>query len=136
MQLEGFTDASHILRAGVYALVSRGRVIYVGKSKRMLSRIDQHRAAYTAKRKRGNSWLIETLGIAAITFDEIHIRPCRLEELDDLEREMITRYQPQYNTKLRTPGRLPEIMTMPSGLSVSLVPPAAPTLSRRSIAFA
>ena len=33
MQLEGFTDVSTLLRAGVYALCKRGVVIYVGKSK-------------------------------------------------------------------------------------------------------
>lgn len=134
MHLDGFLDVSPTLRAGVYALVSHGRVIYVGKSKRMLSRIDQHRAAYSAKRRKGAnaSWITDTLGIPGLTFDEVHIRPCRLEDLDAIEREMIDRFQPQYNVRLRTPGRLPEIMVV-NGVSVSLVPAALPPITRRAL---
>lgn len=134
MELEGFYDVSEILRAGVYALVKNGRVIYVGKSKRMLTRLDQHRRAYSAKRQKGLNWIVENLGIPGLLFDEVHVLPCLVDDLDRLEAEMIDRYQPQYNTKLRTPGRLPAVMLI-AGINVPLVPRnPQPALTRRSIA--
>ncbi len=129
MDLEGFSDATDILRAGVYALVKANTVIYIGKSKRMLSRIDQHRRVYT-ERRRGASWLADQLGLPGILFDEVHICPCRLDQLDELERKMITKYQPRYNTKLRTPGRLPEVMNI-RGVSINLAPRPVAAFERR-----
>lgn len=131
MELEGFTDVSQVLRAGVYALVKNGRVIYVGKSKRMLTRLDQHRSAYSAKRQGKMSWIIENLGIPGLLFDEVHVRPCLVDDLDMLEREMIDRYQPQYNVRLRTAGKLPAVMVI-GGVTVPLAPKAP--MTRRAIA--
>lgn len=99
MQLEGFTDVSHLLRAGVYALCKRGVVIYVGKSKSLYSRIYTHKhfANRGAKGRAIPSWL----PIKGIQFDEVFIRPCSLEALDSLEHEMINLYKPKYNQSLK-----------------------------------
>ena len=96
MQLEGFTNISESLRCGVYALVMKGKVIYVGKSKCMLVRIYSHR---NAKSKRGSlpSWF----PIKGIAFDEVHVRVCHPVSLDKLEFDMINLYKPRLNTNLK-----------------------------------
>ena len=96
MQLEGFTNISEALRCGVYALLMKGKVIYIGKSKCMLVRIYSHR---NAKSKRGSlpSWF----PIKGIAFDEVHVRPCHPDSLDKLEFDMINLYKPRLNTNLK-----------------------------------
>lgn len=100
MQLEGFTNASDVLRSGVYALCAKGVVIYVGKSKAMLARINSHRSIWAAKRK--GRTVPDWLPIPGLLFDEVHIQPCRLDQIDRLEREMIDRYKPRYNVQLKS----------------------------------
>lgn len=102
MELQGFADCSEILRSGVYALVKGNRVIYVGKSKSMIARINAHRRAWIDRRKK-EAWITNVLGIPGLLFDEIHIRPCPVHLLDELEQEMISRYQPHYNARLKKP---------------------------------
>ncbi len=97
MVLDGFIDVSQSLKSGVYALVSQGQVVYVGKSKCMLVRIYSHR---NAKSKKGSlpSWF----PVKGIAFDEIHIQPCHPDRIDELENQMINRYKPKFNTLLKT----------------------------------
>lgn len=99
MQLNGFLDVSPLLRAGVYALCKRGVVIYVGKSKSLYARVYTHKhfANRGAKGKAVPSWL----PVKGIQFDEVFIRPCRLEDLDALEAQMINLYKPRYNESLK-----------------------------------
>lgn len=131
MQLEGFADASASLRSGVYALCAKGRVIYVGKSKSMIGRINAHRKAWVAKRK-NESWISDVLGIPGLMFDEVHIRPAPLHDLDRLEREMIDKYKPHYNVQLRTQGAIrAPISIVVAGLSLQLNAPYQPLVSRR-----
>ena len=96
MQLEGFTNISEALRCGIYALVMKGKVIYIGKSKCMLVRIYSHR---NAKSKKGSlpSWF----PIKGIAFDEVHVQPCHPDMLDKLEFDMINLYKPRLNTNLK-----------------------------------
>lgn len=111
MELEGFSDVSAILRSGVYALARKGVVIYVGKSKSMIGRINTHRRAWIDRRKK-ESWVTEVLGIPGLMFDEIHIRSCPLHLLDRLEREMIDKYRPHYNIQLRSNGEIRAPITL------------------------
>ena len=101
MIVEGFFEVSQILRSGVYLLAHRGVVIYIGQSKAMLARIATHRSMWGAKR-RGK--VPDWLPIKGILFDEVFIRPCPLDLLDELELEMIQIYKPKFNTRLKTPG--------------------------------
>ena len=96
MTLEGFTNISEALRSGVYALCAKGRVIYIGKSKCMLVRIYSHR---NAKSKKGAlpSWF----PIKGITFDEVHVRLCHPDQIDQLEFDMINLYKPKLNVNLK-----------------------------------
>jgi hypothetical protein len=56
-------------------------------------------------------------------FDEVHVLPCRIEDLDVVERAMIELYRPFYNIKLKPPTLAP---TLPS---------AAVIASRQSAGF-
>lgn len=129
MQLDGFTEASAILRSGVYALCARGVVIYVGKSKAMIARIAAHRTKWIDKRKKrpGADWI----PIPALLFDEIHVLPVPVHLLDQVEAEMINRYKPRYNVQLKTsaPAQLPTSITI-AGKAIALAPPR-PTVERR-----
>lgn len=97
MQLEGFTDVSTILQGGVYALVHRGIVVYVGKSKVMLGRVYTHRVAWGKK----NNAKVGLKPQKGILFDAVWIRPCPLTDIDAIESAMINLYKPRYNDKLR-----------------------------------
>lgn len=111
MELEGFTDVSKMLQGGVYALVHRDVVVYVGKSKVMLGRVYTHRVAWGKKSK-------AAVGLKpqrGILFDAIWVRPCALASIDELESAMINLYKPRYNDKLRN-GLPVDISALISGL--------------------
>ena len=95
MALEGFVPVGDILHAGIYALIWRGRVVYIGKSKQMLGRINAHWARGKGPRP---DWLPKT-----ILFDDVHVLPCKLEDIDALEAGMIEIYRPRYNVQLKKP---------------------------------
>jgi GIY-YIG catalytic domain len=98
MELEGFANVGEVLKSGVYALVYRGAVVYIGKSKVMLTRIYTHRSMYARSRKPLGSlpWLSK-----GIKFDDVWVRPCPSAKLDQLEYEMINRYKPKHNQLLK-----------------------------------
>lgn len=127
MRLEGFEDISTVLRAGVYALAYRGAVVYVGKSKSLYSRIYAHRSMWTKARqgKKPPAWWPSS--VKGILFDEVHIRPCRLDQLDALEQELINRYKPRYNVQLKAPGPItaPIPLTI-NGVALCLNQPSQP----------
>lgn len=116
MQLEGFTNVSTILQGGVYALVHRGVVVYVGKSKVMLGRVYTHRVAW-GKKSKAQVGLKPQKGIL---FDAVWIRPCPLTEIDAIESAMINLYKPRYNSLLRN-GLPVDISALVSGLVASRV---------------
>lgn len=134
MELQGFVDISASLRAGIYALVSGGKVVYVGKAKAMLVRVCTHRS--NARRK-VPAWLPDTA--KGIIFDEVHIRPCHPDEIDDLEHALINFYKPRYNVQLKHFGnprmKAPLTIVSPSGVAVQLggavVVPERPRVERR-----
>lgn len=97
MQLEGFIDASALLQGGVYALVHRGIVVYVGKSKVMLGRVYSHRVQWGKKSTKA----VGLKPIKGILFDSVWVRPCPLDSIDELESAMINLYKPRYNHHLR-----------------------------------
>lgn len=99
MELPGFVDVSEILRCGVYALLYRKKIVYVGQSKTMLMRIYRHRNGV------GNSERARASG--GITFDEVQVRPCRVELLDELERSLIAKYEPKYNVLHNSGWKVP-----------------------------
>lgn len=95
--LEGFVNLSASLKPGIYALLCQGVVVYIGQSRKPLSRIEAHRSLWG--RKKAPGWL----PIRGILFDEVHVLPCRIEQLDEVERALIDLYKPKYNVKLKSP---------------------------------
>lgn len=126
--LEGFRDVSVMLRPGIYALVKDGVVVYVGQAKRPLTRIEAHRSLWG--RKSAPGWL----PIKAILFDEVHVFPCRVEDLDRIERAMIDLYKPKYNVKLKAPTPVATPFNISIGdavLAFNAKQPKSPPLHRR-----
>lgn len=110
MKIEGFVNADEMLRAGVYALTWRGKVVYIGKSKCMLNRIYQHKTLWGRKSLKNKvpSWM----PVAGVRFDGIWVRPCMLEQMDALEQELIKKYKPQYNVTHKPVERTPIPMNL------------------------
>lgn len=103
MDSDGFFDVSEILRCGVYALLYRGVVVYVGQSRRMLTRVYTHRNLWGKKR------VPEVIAKArGINFDEVWVRPCRPDLLDELEKELIQKYRPRHNVHFKAGAEMPK----------------------------
>jgi len=94
MELAGFIGVGEILRSGIYALVWHGRVVYIGQSKKMLQRIYAHKNLVGKPKSLFTS-------ARGVRFDDVFICPCPIEKLDELEKEMINLYKPQYNVNLK-----------------------------------
>ncbi|TXH42311.1 MAG: GIY-YIG nuclease family protein [Desulfurellales bacterium] len=97
--MDGFIEASGFLRSGVYMLLFKGQVVYIGKAKSMLERVYAHR---THAKRQLKGKVPDWLPLRAIHFDQVLIRPCELAMLDALEQQLIAKHNPQYNTLLRS----------------------------------
>lgn len=124
VQIEGAEDVSEILRCGVYLLCHRGAIVYIGKSKVMLTRVYSHRSTWGRKRTEA-----QPKGIA---FDEVHVVPSTLDKVDELERVLIAKYKPRYNTQYNN-GLPPDMAVLIAALmpTMPLIPVAQPKLYRR-----
>lgn len=100
MELHGFIDVSKILHCGVYALLMKGEVVYIGQSKQPLQRLCVH--MNYRKRKYPKPMGYRTVKVG-IDFDAVWFRPCMLAELDSVEIAMIKKYQPKHNVKHKPP---------------------------------
>lgn len=130
MQISGFTNVSDMLKGGVYILVHRNEVVYVGKSKRMLNRVTAHLSAWSAKRREKMPMFLQKMGIF---YDEVHICPCHPDRIDELEQKMIDLFRPRNNTQHKLPGptRAPFSISVGNvNLAFNARPPA-PELIRR-----
>src|SRR4029077_15051106 len=83
MERNQFMDVGKLLHCGVYALLQRGEVVYVGKSKRPLGRL------YSRLKDRGRILEKGESGPQVhgkgIWFDGVWFAPCMLGQLDVLE---------------------------------------------------
>lgn len=127
LALEGFLEVSPLLSCGVYALAREGAVVYVGQSKKMLSRIAAHRSNWG--RKSTPSWM--PASCRGILFDQVFIRPCRVEELNALEVEMINLYKPRYNIKIKTPHPIASEFNLRVGAFILPINRPTPAFERR-----
>jgi excinuclease UvrABC nuclease subunit len=107
--LDGFVNVSTVLMPGVYALVRSGVVVYVGQSRRPLSRISAHKSNWG--RKAMPAWMPASL--RGVLFDEVHILPCRIEDLDLVEAAMIELYKPRYNIRIKSPSPVAVALLLP-----------------------
>jgi hypothetical protein len=89
-----------MLKPAVYALLRDSVVVYVGQSKKPLSRIEAHRSNWG--RKSTPAWMPASL--RGVLFDQVYILPTLVEDLDRVEKAMIELYKPRYNIKLKSPS--------------------------------
>lgn len=126
VQVQGFVDVSTVLDRGIYALLYKGKVVYIGQAKSMLVRVYTHR---NMAKKKAPPWM--PAGAQGIQFDEVHVRPCHPDEIDDMEHALINFYKPYYNTKLKHFGnprmKAPLVITAPNGTSITLGGRVAPS---------
>lgn len=95
LNIDSFMDMSELLLPAVYALLHYGKVVYIGQSKKPLGRIHNHKALWAKKKA---PWLKgSSASIRGVLFDEFWVRPCRVEELDQIEGDMILKYKPRHN---------------------------------------
>jgi excinuclease UvrABC nuclease subunit len=122
VRIDGAVDVSAILRSGVYVLLCQGAIVYVGKSKVMLTRVYSHRSTWGRKRTEAQP--------RGVVFDEVHVVPVSLDAVDELERVLIAKYKPRYNTQYNN-GLPPDIALLVQSLIPSAPPVAQPKLYRR-----
>lgn len=104
--------------------------MYVGQGKRMVARVEAHRSNWG--RKSVPAWM--PVSLRGVLFDEVHVFPCRVEDLDRIERAMIDLYKPKYNIKLKAPTPITDqALTLRVGeVSIPLNHrPPAPRFERR-----
>lgn len=127
--LNDFIDASPMLQGGVYILLHRQEIIYIGKAKSFLARIYTHRSTWSRLRK--GDKLANWLPTKGIMFDQFLLRPCRPEIADTLERELIAKHNPKHNTQLRTKSTSPLPPLCINGVHIGAMRPKAPEFERR-----
>lgn len=118
MEQHGFMNVSKLLHCGVYALVRRKEVVYVGKSRRPLVRLYAHVNARGKKLPWKAGYNKEYTGIH---FDEVWFLPCMLGQLDTLEVHFIKMYMPKHNTKDK-PRHLAEPGLKPAKVPAMIMP--------------
>jgi len=120
-------DAGWLLRPCVYMLLQAGKVVYVGQSKRPLSRLYSHVSA-SSRRGKGRT-LPKWLAKHAMVFDDVKVVPCDVEVLTDLETELIHKHRPRYNIRMPTPKITTPIDIKVNGFVLTLNKPKAPRLA-------
>lgn len=95
-------DVSGMLGPGVYGLCHGEVIVYVGKARLLIQRLYSH--SNTIERLRKGKPALK--GMKAIYFNRVMIWPCRLGDLDRVEREMIARYRPRRNSLLKPEGKV------------------------------
>lgn len=124
VEIAGFTNISGILGPGIYALLWRGSVVYIGQSKKMLTRIYTHRANRGKDLSKYEGRWVHARGIS---FDDVWILPCKVEVLKSLEAELIELYKPRYNVMVKTPSMITrEIVLRHGDFEIVLNRPKAP----------
>ena len=100
-----YIDISKLLHCGVYVLLRRGEVVYVGKSTKPLKRLVTH---MRNRNREIEDRVGPTLNGKGINFDGIWFLPCMLGQLATLELYFIRKYLPKYNIQGRPPMPIPD----------------------------
>src|SRR5262245_63824738 len=98
--MDQMLDAGWLLRPCVYLLLWKESVVYVGQSRKPLSRLYTHASA--ARGAKGPAWLRNR----AVKFDGLRIVPCVAEDLSAVEQRLIDEYRPRHNTRHKPPPRV------------------------------
>lgn len=125
IELDGAIEATAVLGPGVYALVSKGVVIYVGQSKAVYRRVYEHRT--TAQRKARGKAIPSWLPLKGFVFDQVFVWPCHPDALSATEDEKINLYKPKWNESRKTHAKVGPFTLNVRGVEVVVgARPAAP----------
>jgi len=108
-----YLDISKLMHCGVYALMRKGEIVYVGKSKSPLGRLHSHIKNRGCEMPGGRrTWggagsTGPTHNGRGINFDGILFYPCMLGQLDVIEAVLIREHLPRYNTRGMPPKPIP-----------------------------
>jgi hypothetical protein len=101
LEREGFEAFGHPQPgSGVYLLLWKGEVLYVGKSLNVFHRVGQHISGMR-RHKKGLRPSKGKEEIPLIEFDQIKVKWVPIERLDAEEMKLIQRYLPEYNDLLK-----------------------------------
>ena len=91
--IDGFSDVSGLLGGGVFLLLAKGEVVFVGRasSGTLLAKIAHARSKDRPK------WL------PRIIFDQVLIRKVHPDQINDVYFTLIAEHEPRYNAECRTP---------------------------------
>jgi hypothetical protein len=99
LRAEGFIEMSRVREpVGVYVLIDRGTVVYVGQSTNIYARLARH--STNAKPQRVPRLVSPPPDVRlakSMVFDRVAVRWCSRGELDRIEIELIDRFRPKYN---------------------------------------
>lgn len=130
MEEDGFIDVSVVRLAGIYLLLYKGVVVYVGQSRQVYTRVYQHLMARGKLRKTVYTKNPKPKLKVGFAFDQVLVRACTISELDDMEKELIRKYRPKHNIQHNAPPPIPLDQLMIS-LTLATRPPSDPTFNRR-----
>src|SRR5258705_247134 len=101
MREHGFMDVTKLMHCGVYALVRKGEVVYVGKSKQPLMRIFRHvsNRGKPLGQKLFGGYSSPAQDGKGIMFDTIWFLLCMLGQLYTMEVRFIKMFMQKHNVK-------------------------------------
>jgi excinuclease UvrABC nuclease subunit len=93
-----FMDVSVLGGPGVYMLLHGPRIVYVGKTKHLSSRLYTHYYAARRGKRRLPFGLNEP---KRMHFNGVKILPLPIDQLDEVECSLIEKYRPHYNSNFK-----------------------------------
>lgn len=101
LQARGFVEAPRVDKPiGIYVLLREGKVVYVGQSRNVYTRLGQHYVSKAKTRSRSMHFAPSDPRGLPIKFDQVMMLFCEREKLNLLEAELIRRYKPKYNSQV------------------------------------
>src|ERR1700722_2637246 len=100
LKSEGFEQLNWAASpVGVYCLLRKGKVVYVGQSESVYRRLAEHHFARIRKKRKGFMETISPNDIRArkIEFDQAMVKWCSVMQLDSIEQELIRQFRPEHN---------------------------------------
>lgn len=102
LRAEGFGTEIKVQCVGIYALLNQGKLVYLRKSRNVWSSLAQIFRTKKRGKGRGDTKLgFRWTEAKQFEFDELLIKYCYLNELESLELDLIERYQPEFNVRIR-----------------------------------
>lgn len=124
--MDQFFELKNVFGPGVYALYWYDELVYIGRAKRLFTRIYAHRALLERSRKGPLPNFGPYRKEMVVKFNRVFIRPCKLTEVEELERQLIQELNPKRNIKLKTKPKLAPIELNIGGHMIQVGGPQRP----------